>query len=137
MRKPFGRVQSAITARHGFHSRGIEEQALETGSIEARGPRRRHVAFIGRQDLRLARTQCGGHGVQCLVTPCAIGRGERTLRRDRVAAELLHRLGKVSVGGHVNTRSSRWISSSRPRYPRIDSSSWLRRLLARRASSLE
>ncbi len=122
---------------------GIERQSIEEGRGGAAGPCLGDVLGVGVQDLRRGRADRGSGGDQRLVL--------RLRRRERedgsglagIASETLHRLGDVvalaALGGHdcSSTMSSRWIISSRPRYPRMVSMSPLLCPLMRFASAAE
>jgi hypothetical protein len=140
---------------HGLDALRVELQAVEQRRREPLGAGRGHVALVRVENSRLPFADHGGGGLEGAGLGFAVCQGQLACRGPGCAAEVRHVGGQVGgqlvLQGHgpgfcrsahvvlprVNTRSSLWISSSRPRYPRSASISRLLCPRMRAASAAE
>jgi len=107
-------------ARHRLEARIVELQTVEHRSLETFGPGRSHVCGIGLEQRRTATAQRIRSGAQGSILLRPRRPREDGLRRERRLTETAHQRldiggpGRYRRAGHCSTRSSRWMSSSRP-----------------------
>ena len=110
---------------HGLAAAGVELEAVEQGGAQPLGPGRLHVAPVGFEDLVAALADRLGRGSQRPDLGFRCGQRELVRGGSRRAAQLRHPGGQIvpqdrglsghGILPHIRTKSSRWISSSRPR----------------------
>ena len=115
-----------------FEPLRVERQPVEQGRADAGLFRLGKILGIGGEDLIRASADRGGGGFERSGFGISRGERQRCRRFAGLSADCGHRRGEIGRGlrrffeggvAHdrvsVTTRSSRWMISSRPRYPRI------------------
>ena len=106
--------------RHGLDAGGREREAVKEAGLQVLGLRRFEVSGVFINNHRGGFTDFSGHCGQRRILLFRLGQCQWLGGGARRVPQGLHRLHHVHARSPpISTMSSRWISSSRPRNPRI------------------